>query len=78
MALAPHEQCPVSTQNFVSLECGIYATMYAKCKWREAFNQNLCVFCENQLKKNFISPSWETAPNVSEKSLFNLPSYPIA
>ena len=42
MALAPQEQCPVSTQSFVSLECGIYATMYAKCKWREAFNQNLC------------------------------------
>lgn len=54
MALAPHEQCPVSTQNFVSLECGIYATMYAKCKWREAFNQNLCVFCENQLKKTLL------------------------
>ena len=54
MALALHEQCPVSTQNFVSLECGIYATMYAKCKCREAFNQNLCVFCENQFKKTLL------------------------
>lgn len=54
MALAPHEQCPVSTQSFVSLDCGIYATMYAKCKWREAFNQNLCFFCENQSKKTLL------------------------
>ena len=44
MALVPHEQYPVSVQTSATLECGIYATMHAKYKWREAFNQNLCFF----------------------------------
>ena len=45
----------MSPQSFVTLECGIYATVHAKYKWRKACNQNLCVYCENQSKKLFWS-----------------------
>ena len=45
----------MSPQSFVTLECGIYAAVHTKYKWREAFNQNLCVYCENQSKKLFWS-----------------------
>ena len=69
IALVPHEQYPMSPQSFVTLECDIYATVHAKYKWRKAFSQNLCVYCENQSKKLFWSFSWDCSKRFSEISI---------
>ena len=44
----------------------------------EKYLIKFCVFFVKINQKNFFGPSCETTPNVSEKSFFNLPTYPIA